>query len=195
MSAEHRFIEIVPPARATKETLYVLAVCVLSIVVAAGIVRINQKDSQLQQSLSADEISLRYDLSAAEQGVFADLQVAFDDWLLQDENEPPPSVADWIANDFPPFNDQAEAGQRGNHQWTLLHQEGQAAYWGQSQDVATAGSLLWLLPAQRQGSDMQHFEVWHHKGSPSALPHRLDGEHLRAAGWKRINRNADIARS
>lgn len=63
----------VAPARATRETAYVLLAALAIILIAALIIRHNQKDNSHAATLAPYEISLRYDLKPAEQGIVVDL--------------------------------------------------------------------------------------------------------------------------
>ena len=68
-------VETVRPAGAGHETLYVLLGSVLILALAATVVGLRQQSHEAQ-ALDAHQVDARLDLNAAEQGIYADLQVA-----------------------------------------------------------------------------------------------------------------------
>ena len=77
-------VETVRPAGAGHETLYVLLGSVLILALAATVVGLRQQSHEAQ-ALDAHQVDARLDLNAAEQGIYADLQVAAEDIQLSAE--------------------------------------------------------------------------------------------------------------
>lgn len=192
--ADSAFVQTVPPARATRETFYILLVALLVLGMSSVVIRHNQKDQTALTTLGAQEVSARYDLKPAEQGIFADLLLAYEEWRMLPAGEDNRDVAQWIDDNWPPFTDVLEDKQRGHHQWRKHHAEGRDAYVGISQQPDIAGHFLWILPEERTTATLAQFEVWIHSANkPPALGH-LDPEDLIPLEWKRINRANDIKR-
>ena len=77
--------QIVRPAGAGHETLNVLLLCLLILAVAGSVVAWRH-ESQDTTSISNHQLDARRDLSASEQGIYADLRVTLDEVrLLQQE--------------------------------------------------------------------------------------------------------------
>ena len=96
-------VETVRPAGAGHETLYVLLGSVLILALAATVVGLRQQSHEAQ-ALDAHQVDARLDLNAAEQGIYADLQVAAEDIQARlDDGEAAPSVDELAAEGFPPF--------------------------------------------------------------------------------------------
>lgn len=172
-------VQVVRPAGAGHETLYVLLLC-LAIVLAAGTVVAWHGETQSEPDIAAHQIDARRDLTAAEQGIYADLRVAFDEIRIRHEEEQallsPAALAD---EGFPPFAADASATSRGSHRWQLLPGD-QPAYLGLSQAPEVAGAFLMLAD-----TDLQQADVWLHRGASSA-PASLDAQSLITAGWQQI---------
>ncbi len=90
-------VETVRPAGAGHETLYVLLGSVLILALAATVVGLRQQSHEAQ-ALDAHQVDARLDLNAAEQGIYADLQVAAEDIQARlDDGEAAPSVDELAA--------------------------------------------------------------------------------------------------
>ncbi|MBW6276266.1 hypothetical protein KZ848_09745, partial [Pseudomonas aeruginosa] len=112
-------VETVRPAGAGHETLYVLLGSVLILALAATVVGLRQQSHEAQ-ALDAHQVDARLDLNAAEQGIYADLQVAAEDIQARlDDGEAAPSVDELAAEGFPPFVADVAASSRGEHRWSL----------------------------------------------------------------------------
>lgn len=172
-------VQVVRPAGAGHETLYVLLLC-LVIVLAAGSVVAWHGETQSETRIESHQIDARRDLTAAEQGLYADLRVAADEIRIRfAEEHALLTPAELSEEGFPPFAADASATSRGSHEWQLLPVD-QAAYFGASQALEVAGSLLMRLDAEQEQAD-----VWLNRNTASA-PASLDAQSLIAAGWQQI---------
>lgn len=190
-------IQTVPPNKATRETIYVILAAVLVVFLSVIIIHFNQRPHDDVTSLQSFETSARYDLTPAEQGIFADLLLVYEDWLLQQKSAANPSIDMLIADNWPPFTDVAEHKNRGAHQWQKIHRNGRDAYLGLSQDKTLAGDFLWVLPPSRENASLADLAVWTTQDSSAAGTASLTDlttEQLIAAGWRKINRQNDIKR-
>lgn len=172
-------VQVVRPAGAGHETLYVLLLC-LAILLAAGSVVAWHSETDSETSIESHQIDARRDLTPAEQGIYADLRVAFDEiQIRRDEEQTLLSPAEMADEGFPPFVDDASAVSRGSHQWQQLPGD-ELAYFGASQALDVAGSLLMLGDAEQAQAD-----IWLNRTSSEA-PSSLDAQSLIAAGWQQI---------
>jgi len=172
-------VQVVRPAGAGHETLYVLLVSLLILAVAGGIVALRGEDPD-EVRIEAHQLDARRDLNAAEQGVYADLRVAFEEIQLRREEDPAPvEVTALAAEGFPPFTRDASSASRGEHQWQRL---GEQAYLGLSQAPGVAGSFLLLLPGSHDGVA----DVWLQRKADASVPAELTRDALIAAGWQQI---------
>ncbi|MNP11624.1 hypothetical protein D3C76_1038200 [compost metagenome] len=178
-NAATRRTQVVRPAGAGHETLYVLLVSLLIVVLAATVVLL-RGEREDQQTIASHQIDARRDLTAAEQGVYTDLRVAFDEvQLLREENAAVPSVQALADEGLPPFVADAGSQARGNHQWQWLVS---GAYLGRSQAAQVAGSFLLILPADSSGEA----DVWLRRDSAAVTPDDLGHAALIAAGWQQV---------
>lgn len=176
-------VQVVRPAGAGHETLYVLLVSALILLLAASVVAVRGERHEAPV-LEAHQLDARRDLNAAEQGVYADLRVAFDEVQARREEDPALfSVHDLAEEGFPPFAQDASAASRGRHQWQLLDNH---AYFGLTQAKETAGSFLLLVPDAHDGAA----DVWLSRSATGA-PSDLSAEALQAAGWQQVAAHYD----
>ncbi len=134
-------VETVRPAGAGHETLYVLLGSVLILALAATVVGLRQQSHEAQ-ALDAHQVDARLDLNAAEQGIYADLQVAAEDIQARlDDGEAAPSVDELAAEGFPPFVADVAASSRGEHRWSHGETAGRPSYLGVSGKPGVAGSV------------------------------------------------------
>ncbi|HAP25632.1 MAG TPA: hypothetical protein DCR74_08375, partial [Achromobacter sp.] len=119
-----------------------LGACLVIVAAAAGYIGLREAPPE-SAPLAATQIDLRRDLTPGEQGIYADLRVAYEEigFALQ-AGEPLPSVADLAAQGLPPFVADNSAAARGGHVWRLERQADKALYVGQKADAALAGSFL-----------------------------------------------------
>lgn len=95
--------QVIRPAGAGHETLYVLLISLLIVVLAASVVLL-RGEREDEQTIASHQIDARRDLTAAEQGLYTDLRVAFDEiQLLREENAAVPSVQALAEEGLPPF--------------------------------------------------------------------------------------------
>ncbi|PHN40997.1 DUF6162 family protein [Pseudomonas amygdali] len=174
MSAPTR--QIVRPAGAGHETLYVLLLCLLILGVAAGVVSLH-RDTQETHSLASHQLDARRDLTAAEQGIYADLRVTLDEIrLLATEQQTPVTPQQLGDEGFAPFSQDASSVSRGGHAWQMVEQ----SYLGLSQAPNVAGSFL-----MRVDSDNQP-DIWINRSASIAPVSDLDDKALVDAGWKQV---------
>ncbi|NBF06690.1 hypothetical protein GV819_30935 [Pseudomonas sp. Fl5BN2] len=170
--------QVVRPAGAGHETLYVLLLCLLILSVAASVV-LWRGEKTVTSSVASHQLDARRDLSAGEQGIYADLRVTLDEiHLLQAENQALPSPEQLAEEGFAPFAQDASSVSRGGHVWHLQEQ----AYLGQSQNPQVAGSFLMRIDAK----DRAKVDIWLSRNPSVVLPSDLDEQKLAAAGWQQI---------
>jgi hypothetical protein len=170
--------QVVRPAGAGHETLYVLLLCLMILAVAGSVVAW-RGESQEVSSVGSHQLDSRRDLSASEQGIYADLRVTLDEiHLLRQEQQALPAPATLADEGFAPFAQDASSVSRGAHAWQLLDAK---AYFGQSQTPTVAGSFLMRLTADDDAPD-----VWLNRGKALAAPTDLTDAALESAGWQQI---------
>lgn len=170
--------QTIRPAGAGHETLYVLLLCLLILAVAATVVAW-RGETETVSSVNSHQLDARRDLSASEQGIYADLRVTLDEihLLRQEQNSLP--TPDALADEgFAPFAQDVSAVSRGGHAWQLLDAR---AYFGQSQTPAVAGSFLMRLT---DGDDAP--DVWLNRTQALAVPTDLSDAALESAGWQQV---------
>ena len=171
--------QVVRPAGAGHETLYVLLFSLLIMIVAATVVLL-RGEREDEQAIASHQIDARRDLTAAEQGIYTDLLVAFDEvQLLREENAAVPGVEALAEEGLPPFVKDAGSQSRGSHQWQWLQA---GAYLGRSQAPQVAGSFLLILPGDSNGQA----DVWLRRDSAGVVPDDLGQAALIAAGWQQV---------
>jgi hypothetical protein len=171
--------QVVRPAGAGHETLYVLLAALLIVALAAGVVSLRgERDDE--QPIAAHQLDARRDLNAAEQGIHTDLWVAVDEIrALRDEAGAAPGVEALAEEGLPPFVADASSQSRGSHQWSQLPG---SAYLGRSQDPTVAGSFLLIVP----GTDEAQPDLWLRRDSSAMAPDSLAPDTLIAAGWQQV---------
>lgn len=167
--------QVVRPAGAGHETLYVLLLCLVILVVAGAVVALHG-ERQEERVVPSHQLDARRDLSAAEQGLYADLRVTLDEiQLLQQEQHALPSPAQLAEEGFAPFAQDASSVSRGDHRWQLLD----AAYLGLSKTPALSGSVLMRVNGDEP-------DVWLNRRDALAAPTDLSDAALIAAGWQQV---------
>ncbi|MGE8154719.1 DUF6162 family protein [Pseudomonas vancouverensis] len=170
--------QIVRPAGAGHETLYVLLLCLMILAVAGSVVLWHGESTEVS-SVGSHQLDARRDLSAAEQGIYADLRVTLDEiHLLRQAQQALPSPQALADEGFAPFAQDASSVSRGGHAWQLLEA---GAYFGQSQSPTVAGSFLMRTATANDVPD-----IWLNRGQPLAVPSDLSDAALEGAGWKQI---------
>ena len=171
--------QVVRPAGAGHETLNVLLLCLLILAVAGSVVAWRGVSHE-PEPVASNQLDARRDLSAAEQGIYADLRVTLDEiQLLQQEQQTLPTPSELDAEGFAPFARDASAVSRGGHTWQLL--EGKA-YLGLSQANEVAGSFLMRLGSQPDSPA----DIWLNRNAALTAPADLADAALSAAGWQQI---------
>ncbi|WP_194791286.1 DUF6162 family protein [Pseudomonas sp. UFMG81] len=171
--------QVVRPAGAGHETLYVLLAAALIVLLAASVVAL-RGEREDEQAIAAHQLDARRDLNAAEQGIHTDLWVAVEEIrALHEDTGVAPDAQALAEEGLPPFVADASSQSRGNPQWTLL---GNGAYLGRSQDAQVAGSFLLILPS---AADAQP-DIWLRRDSSALAPDALDHDTLIAAGWRQV---------
>lgn len=186
-------IQVIRPAGAGHETLAVLGACVAIVAAAAGYIGLREAPPE-SAPLAATQIDARRDLTPAEQGIYADLRVAYEEigFALQ-AGEPLPSVADLAAQGLPPFVADNSTAARGGHVWRLERQAGKALYVGQTADAKLAGSFLMRAEDGHAKDGHGHddrapaqADVWLARNAATRVPERTDDAALAAAGWLQV---------
>jgi hypothetical protein len=170
--------QVVRPAGAGHETLYVLLLCLIILAVAGSVVAW-RGESQEVSSVNTHQLDARRDLSASEQGIYADLRVTLDEiHLLRQEQQTLPTPETLADEGFAPFAQDASSVSRGGHAWQLVDAK---AYFGQSQNASVAGSLLMRLTAEDDAPD-----IWLNRATDLKAPADLSNAALESAGWQQI---------
>ncbi|MNH99166.1 hypothetical protein D3C73_519280 [compost metagenome] len=171
--------QVVRPAGAGHETLYVLLLC-LTILAVAGSVVLWRGESHEVSSVSSHQLDARRDLSASEQGIYADLRVTLDEiHLLRQEQQALPTPELLAEEGFAPFARDASSVSRGGHAWQMLDAK---AYFGQSQKPTVAGSFLLRLSATADAAP----DIWLNRTSTLTAPADLSDAALESAGWQQV---------
>ncbi|MCO7627259.1 DUF6162 family protein [Pseudomonas fluorescens] len=171
--------QVVRPAGAGHETLNVLLLCLLILAVAGSVVAWRGVSHE-PEPVASHQLDARRDLSAAEQGIYADLRVTLDEIrLLREEQQSLPTPQTLAEEGFAPFAQDASSVSRGGHAWQLL---ADTAYFGHSQAPAVAGSFAMRLSADATAAS----DIWLNRAAELRTPAELTDAALSAAGWKQI---------
>ncbi|WP_024643511.1 DUF6162 family protein [Pseudomonas syringae] len=174
MSAPTR--HIIRPAGAGHETLYVLLLCLLILAAAASVVSLH-RDKQDVQGVASHQLDARRDLTAAEQGIYADLRVTLDEIrLLAAEQQTPITPQQLGEEGFAPFAQDASSVSRGGHAWQMVGQ----SYLGLSQTPSVAGSFLMRVDSGEQP------DIWINRSASITAVSDLGDKVLIDAGWKQV---------
>ena len=185
--------QVVKPAGAGHETLWVLLTAILVLGVAALFVSARAKP-QAVAALASHQVDARTQLNAAEQGLHGDLLVAAEEIvaLVEAERVLPP-VEQLRSMDLPPFAGGMTSVTRGGHEWRTTAQARYVAYVGRSAapDVAASFLLRLPVPAATGSSAEAHdhddeFQVWVHREGPQSAPGQLDDAALARQGWRQV---------
>lgn len=176
--------QVIRPAGAGHETLWVLLLCALILLGASAAVLSHAK-ADVENDIAEYQLDARMDLTAAEQGVHTDLGVAFEEmqWYLSEQGQLP-SPTELADEGFPPFMDDASASNRGSHQWQRLQLGAETFYLGQSKAQDIAGTFL-LWPQATEA------DIWLTRDDNVNLPTTLTTDQLIAAGWQQVVTNFD----
>jgi len=142
----------------------------------AGSVVAWRYESQEVTAVAAHQLDARRDLTAAEQGIYADLRVTLDEiQLLREESSALPQPAQLAEEGFAPFARDASSVSRGNHAWQLL---GEQAYLGTSPNPDVAGSFLLRI------GDTP--DIWLNRQHAVSPPADLSDAALNQSGWQQV---------
>lgn len=187
--------QVIRPAGAGHETLAVLAACLAIVVAAAGYIGLRAAPPEAA-ALSAAQIDARRDLTPAEQGIYADLRVAYEEiGFAMQAGEALPSESELSSQGLPPFVSDNSTAARGGHAWRVERQSGHALYVGQTADPALAGTFLLRVDAggAKDGHAHGHgpdaggqADVWLSRDANTRLPDPADDAALAAAGWRQV---------
>lgn len=184
--------EVVRPAGAGHETLWVLLASACVLVVAALLIGARAQPLAAA-ALSPHQVDARTQLNAAEQGVHADLLVAAEEITAMAETDKKlPGVEQLRGMDLPPFAAGVGSSARGAHDWRTTAQGRDVAYVGRSAAPDVAASFLLRLPAPdasaapaAHGHD-EVAEVWVQREGPQTWPEQLDDASLTRQGWRQV---------
>lgn len=178
--------QIVRPAGAGHETLYVLLTCLLILAVAAAVIGL-RGESHEPEAVASHQLDARRDLNAAEQGIYADLRVSLDEArLLAKEQEAPVGIEQLAEEGLPPFVQDVSATARGAHQWQTAGE----AWLGLSQASEVAGSFLLRNPPHTGQHAEQHADepadIWINRTARASAPPDLSDASLIGTGWQQV---------
>jgi hypothetical protein len=185
--------QVVRPAGAGHETLWVLLAAACVLVVAAALIGARAQPLAAE-ALSPHQVDARTQLNAAEQGVHADLLVAADEIAaLAASDGALPAVQRLRDMDLPPFAVGMGATARGGHEWQVVTRGDDRAYVGRSAAPEVAASFLLRLPAQGRSdaAPAAHahddaIEIWVQREGAPQWPERLDDAALARQGWREV---------
>jgi hypothetical protein len=170
--------QVIRPAGAGHETLYVLLLCLAILLVAGTVVGWHGK-TQDAPTIADHQLDARRDLSAAEQGIYADLRVTLDEiHLLAAEQSTPPTPQQLGEEGFAPFAKDASSVSRGDHAWQMVDK----SYLGLSPNPAIAGSFLMRIAV----ADGDQADIWINRTPSIAASTDLSDAALIGAGWKQV---------
>lgn len=183
--------QVVRPAGAGHETLWVLLAAAGVLALAALVVGVRSQPSATT-ALAPHQVDARTQLNAAEQGVHADLLVAADEIAaLRDEGQALPTPERLRDLGLPPFAAGPQARARGAHEWRPIPQGHDLAFVGRSAEPRVAASLLLRLPATAGPATDGHAhdhaaEIWIQREGPVGWPEGIDGPALVRQGWRQV---------
>ncbi|TWF46525.1 DUF6162 family protein [Neorhizobium alkalisoli] len=183
---------LVRPAGAGAETVLVLILCGAILITSTVIVALRTAPA-VQTALANWQIDARMDLTAAEQGINADLRIAADDIAVALQGGEVPTAEALAAEALAPFLKDATTGARGGHAWvTIEGSDGFTGWLGRSASPELAGSMLLRIAADGETTRKAGISVWL-KRSTTATVARLTDEALISSGWKEITIRYDAS--
>lgn len=170
--------QIVRPAGAGHETLYVLALCLVILLVAGTAVGWHG-ERQDEHAVAAHQLDARRDLTASEQGIYADLRVTLDEIrLLAPEQATPVTLQQLSDEGLPPFVEDASSVSRGGHAWQMIDK----SYLGLSQNPTVAGSFLLRVG----NTDDAQADIWISRAPTSKDVTDISDKALIDSGWQQV---------
>lgn len=183
---------LVRPAGAGAETVLVLILCGVILITAAVIVALRTAPA-VQTALADWQIDARLDLTAAEQGINADLRIAADDIAVALQGGEVPTAEDLAAEALTPFVRDATTDARGGHAWSTVEgSDGFTGWFGRSASPDLAGSMLLRIAAKEETEQNAGVSVWLKRLPVSAVTSLTD-EALISSGWKEITSRYDAS--
>lgn len=179
--------QTISPAGAGHETRLVMLACAIILLLATlGILLGTQHDEQ--RVILPGQLDARHDLTAAEQGIYADLLVATDELVAMGAT---PSVDELSNLLIAPFAKDVSSIRRGEHTWLLIRKEKSTAYLGITQQPQIAASfLLWLpeLAVAKPADEGIAAQIWILRSQSEAVkvPDDLSKNALVHAGWRQV---------
>ncbi|PJX26066.1 hypothetical protein CAP48_08605 [Advenella sp. S44] len=188
-------VQAIRPAGAGHETRVVLAVCIIIVMLATLTIVLRTTQTTVAQ-VQAHQVDARHGLTAAEQGVYADLLVAADEIGLAPTV---PDVNELATQMIPPFATDVATARRGGHEWHMKQDGAIAAYIGVTHQPDTASSMLLRVTRSPDADghaapDSRQTQVWLYKGAQAQaqMPATLDPGSLVQAGWQEIVSQFDV---
>jgi len=169
--------QTVRPAGAGHETALVALASAL--VLGAAVLAVGLRHAPAAApAFAAHQVDARTGLTAAEQGLYADLKAAAGEIAaLRGAAGRAPAPEELAAEALPPFAADASAAARGGHGWSMVENGRDIAYVGRSAAPGLAGSMVLLIGGHGA-------EVWLKRASEA--PAAFDEAALAAAGWKQV---------
>lgn len=170
--------QIIRPAGAGHETALVALASAL--ILGAAVLAVGLRPAaSAAPAPAAHQVESRTGLTAAEQGLYADLRMAAEEiaalrWAM----DRPPAPEELAADALPPFAADSSAAARGGHAWIMIENGHDVAYVGLSAAPDLAGSMVLLMGAHAP-------EVWL-KRTAETPPAALEEAALIRAGWKQV---------
>lgn len=183
---------LVRPAGAGAETVLVLILCGVILIASSVIVALRTAPAA-PKPLADWQIDARMDLTAAEQGINADLRIAADEIAVDLQGGEVPTAEDLAAEALAPFVKDVTTNARGGHVWeTIEGRDGFAGWLGRSASLDLAGSMLLRMTANGETAQKAGISVWL-KRSPVSAVASLTDEALISSGWKEITSRYDAS--
>lgn len=179
---------VVRPVSAGRETLLVALLCLAIVLVAGTVVGLRTR-APAAAGIAEWQVDARDGLTAAEQGLNAELKVAANDIAFALESGTVLTPEALAEEALPPFAMDAATAGRGGHVWSLVPSaDGFAGWLGQTASADIAGSLLLRIATAGDGHANEPeggVSVWLNRSTHAAAA-GLSDEALVAAGWKEI---------
>jgi hypothetical protein len=169
------FEEIVRPAGAGREALYVLAASAVVFLLAFTLIAVRRQLPETQE-LAEYQISAYSGLNAVEQGLYNDLLAAsLEIDLYHADTLTWPSVEHLRSTYIPPFAQDMSWKQRGALQWRQdvpdMEMQHTVSYFALSQDYAVTGSfIIWMTHKHNMVGPMAEAFMSQRGNGPAAAP-------------------------
>lgn len=188
MTLENGTRVLVRASGAERETFFVALLCVAIVLVAGTVIGLRTRTPEVV-SIAEWQVDARDGLTAAEQGLNADMKVAADDIASVLDAGSVPTPEELAGQALPPFAKDATSKGRGDHAWSVVPADGAFAGWlGTTASPEIAGSLLLRIATGGEGAGHAEGDassVWLNRLADAAVS-GLSNEALIASGWKEI---------